>query len=712
MKRLLCLYLFVLLLLPISSLNCSRIIDRASRYNPPAAKRIAFSQTLHGTVLDDPYHWMIDKDRNKEDALDYVKAENAYAERVTADLDDDIEYLFREMKAQIKETDTSIPVRVGSYYYYVRTVEGEQYSIYCRRPNSMLGKEEIILDVNEMAKDHDFFEIGLMEYSPNQRYLAYSVDTTGFESYTMYIKDLQTGEMLQDVIPYVNSCAWSTDNRTLFYICDLEEDRESPSVLYRHRLGDNPDQDPVLYREEDCSFSLWVSLSRNRKWLMFGAASNDVTEYRYLPADQPEAEFTLIKPREESVEYYVEPVDSLLYIMTNKDSDCFGIYTASFDKPDQWTAYYEPCGDATVNSFDVFKDYMVIQEQRNALEHMKVFDFRTGGVREVDFPQEVYSFWAHWNPEFENHRYRLTYTSMTAPSTIYEYDLEQDSLVFLKRYDVPDGYHPEEYVTRRVFTTVEDSVKIPITLLYRKENENRESPLYLYAYGSYGDTSEAYFDPNFLSLVNRGFTYAIAHVRGGSEWGEWWHDQGRLMTKRNTFSDYIACAEYLIDEGYTNSDKLVAEGASAGGMLMGVVSIWRPDLFKLVIADVPAVDELDILLDPTIPGALYHYNEWGDPNDPEQFAYMYSWDPYYNLKEQDYPHILVKAGIEDNRVPYWEPARWVAKLRSMKTDDNVLVFKTEMSGHSGASGRYDYLREIAYNYAFLLDLLNIEIQQK
>ncbi len=705
MKRM----LLLILTLTLGTLFASRIEERAKQCDPPQAKRIEFSRKVNDITLDDPYHWMIDKDRNNPEALQYIRDENDYAECLTRDLEGDIENLFGEMRGRMRETDMAMPVRIDSFYYYSRTVAGEQYPKFCRKKETLLAPEEIYLDVNKMAKGHEFYEIGFIEYSPDHRYVAYSVDTTGFESYTLYVRNMETGEMLGDTIPYVNDCAWATDNKTLFYIRDLEEDRESPSVLYRHTLGADPSEDKLIYREEDCSFGLWVSLSKNQKWLVMGSSSNDTAVSWFIPADSPDAEFTLIRPREEGIEYYVEMSDSLLYIMTNLGDPDYRMVTASFDDPDDWHPLYVPEEGVTLNTFDHFRDFMAFQVQSNALEHLKILDLRTGDMKDIGFPQEAYTIWANWNPEYDTSRFRLTYSSPTMPSTLYEYDFEQDKLIFLKRYDIPEGFHADDYVTRRIFAPSPDSVMIPVTLLCRKENEGRNMPLYLYAYGSYGDNSEAYFSSNIYSLVDRGFTFAIAHIRGGSEWGEWWHEQGRVLTKKNTFSDFITCAEYLIEQGYTNPDRLVIEGASAGGLLMGVVANWRPDLFKLVIADVPAVNEVDIMLDPTIPGVLYHYSEWGDPNIPEQFAYMFSWDPYYNLKEQSYPHILALAGYEDTRVPYWEPARWVARLRETKSDDNVLLFKTEMSGHSGASGRYDYLREIAYTYAIILDLLDIPV---
>ncbi len=702
----------LILLTTVGTLSASRIEKRAKKCVPPVARKSEFTQTVHDITLDDPYHWMIDKERTNDEGRKYIEAENDYARCVTRDLEDDIEKLFLEMKGRMKETDMTMPVKIDSFFYYNRTVAGKQYTIYCRKKGTLLAPEEVILDVNEMAKGHDFFEVGFIDYSPNHRYMAYSVDTTGFESYTLYIKDLTTGKNLPDIIPYVNSFSWTMDNKTFYYVRDLEDDQESPSNLLRHTLGDDPEQDEVIFREKDLSFGLYVYLSRDRKWLFFGSISNDTSEVWFLPADKPFDEFTLIRPREEGILYSIDAADTLMYIDTNLDDPEFRLVTATFSKPDVWTPFYVPEEGVTLNGCDVFKDYMSLYVQKDALEHLIILDFRTGEYTPVEFPQEVYTFWTHWNPQYDNRRLRLTYSSPTMPMTIYEYDLDKKRLDFLKRYDIPEGYNSDDYVTKRIFAPTADSVMVPITLLYRREFEGQSKPLYLNAYGSYGTISETYFSTTAFSLVDRGFTYAIAHVRGGSEWGEWWHEDGRLMTKKNTYSDFITCSEYLISEGYTDKDHLVIEGASAGGLLMGVVVNWRPDLFKLVIADVPAVNEIDILLDPTIPGALYHYTEWGDPGDPEQFSYMFSWDPYYNVSKQDYPHILATAGFEDNRVPYWEPARWVARLRANKTDDNILVFKTEMSGHSGASGRYDYLRELAFNYAFILDLLEIPVDKK
>ena len=684
-----------------------------SKIKPPTAKVIPHTIEMHGVELTDNYYWMKDKERNNQEVIEYVKAENDYTDKMLEHTEELQKKLYEEILNRIKETDMNVPEKVDDYYYYIRNEEGKQYPFLCRKKGSLDAKEEITIDLNKLAESYDFYNIGGADYSPNHRYLAYSADTTGAEKYTLYFKDLNTGKNLQYKLYPVSHVTWANDNKTLFYTKDMEEDEESPALLYRHILGTDPKKDELIYQENDLSFGLWIRKTRSKEYLILGVGNQTTREIRYLEADDPFGKFKLIHPREEGLEYNPTHRGDKFYIYTNENhAKNFKIMVTSVSNPsiENWEEFIPQRDSVYISRFDVFEDFLVIHERVNALEIMRIIDLTTNEEHYVDFPDPAYTFYSSRNSNFDTDEYRIIYTSLVTPTSVFDYNMKTKTMELLKQYEVLGIYEDSLYKSERLFAQARDGTMVPISLLYKKDlfKKNGKNPLYLYTYGAYGLSSHPNFSSIRLSLLNRGFIYAIAHVRGGKEMGETWHDQGKLLNKNNTFTDFIDCAEYLISREYTSKDCLVIEGGSAGGMLMGVVANMRPDLFKIVIASVPAVDELNHMLDPTTRGVEFHYGEWGNPNIKEQFEYMKSWDAYYNIKTQNYPNILVTAGLHDPRVPYWEPLKWIAKLRSFKKDKNILLLKTEMSGHAGASGRYDYYKEVALRYAFIFDILGIK----
>jgi oligopeptidase B len=668
---------------------------------------------MHGYQWIDNYSWMKDVPRDKPETIAYVEAENAYTDSMLSDTEEMQERLFEEIKSRIKETDIRVPVKRDEYFYYSRTEEGKDYPILCRKRGDLDAEEEVTLDINLLAEGREFYSVGFTSYSPDHRFLAFSFDTTGSERYTLQIKDLETGALLSDHVYPLYQVAWANDNNTLFYVRVEDPDVESPLQLFRHVMGTLQDDDLLVYEEEDLAYGISIGKTRSKQFLLLAIGTTETNEYRYLSADDPFGEFRTIKPREEGVEYQPSHWDDTFFIVTNIDeAKNFKVMRAPVDAPESenWTEYIAHRDSVYITGFDVFQDWIAIHERKDGLEKIRVIHMPSGKEHYVTFPEPTYSFYSGENPNYDQNTYRITYASLITPQTVYDYHFDTRELEVMKRREVLGGYEPTEYNSERLYAEMRDGTLVPISLVYRKDNflKDGSNPLYLYAYGSYGYGMNASFASSRLSLLDRGFAYAIAHIRGGDELGEDWHDQGKVLTKRNTFNDFIDCAEFLIRENYTREDRLVINGASAGGMLMGVVANWRPDLFAVVVAEVPAVDELHHMLDPSLPGVEYHYGEWGDPNVEEEFEYFRSWDAYQNIKAQDYPPILVTAGLHDPRVPYWEPVKYVAKMRTHKTDDNLLLLKTKMSGHMGASGRYDFYREIAFEFAFIFHCLGIE----
>lgn len=674
------------------------------RLVPPVAEKIPKDVSVHGEPRVDEYYWLRERDDHKVTA--HLHAENDYTSSVLQHTERFQERLYQELVSRIKETDASVPERIDGYYYYSRNEAGKQYAIHCRRRAASGAEEEVILDENELATEHDYFALGVLEISPNHRFLAYSADTDGSESFTLRIKDLESGRDLPESVPGTYyGVEWANDSTHIFY--SVLDAAMRPHKLYRHRLNDSPDRDEMVFHEPDDAYFLNLQKTKSRKYILVSLGSNTTTEVHYLDADDPMDAFRLIHPRKHLMEYYVVHRDTDFYILTNDDAKNFKLMRAPVSEPsiESWEEVVPHRKSVKLDDVDAFADFLVLYERENGLKSIRVIDAETGAAHTVPFEEPVYTFWAAENPEFSESRLRFNYTSLTTPRTVIDYDMRDQTREIKKVYEVCGEYDLDAYVSERIFATAPGGTRIPVSLVYRRDTPRDGSArMLLHGYGAYGACIEPFFVANRLSLLDRGFVFAIAHVRGGGEMGRNWYDQGKLLNKRNTFTDYIACAEHLIAKKYTSAGKIVAYGGSAGGMLVGAAVNMRPDLFGAVVAHVPFVDVVTTMLDDSIPLTVIEYEEWGNPRDKKFYEYMRSYSPYDNVKEQNYPHMLVTGGLNDPRVQYWEPAKWVARLRDLKTDGNTLLLRTKMGeGHSGASGRYDYLRDIAFEYAFILD---------
>ena len=675
---------------------------------PPVARVERRVHTLHGETRIDEYFWL--RDRSDPEVIAYLEAENRYTGAAMRHTDVLQEQLYLEMRGRIKETDLSVPERVDDYFYYTRTEAGGQYPIFCRRRGSLDAPEEVLLDQNPLAADHAYFKIGVREVSPDHRLLAYSVDISGAEDFTLYIKDLTTGRLLAESIGNTSlGVTWANDSRTLFYT--LLDHARRPCRLYRHTIGASPTTDVLVYFEPDESFFLDINRTRSRRYLLLDITSHSTSEVRFLDADEPEGVFRVVQPRESGVEYSVEHHDERFFITTNDSAPNFRLVQAPVASPSKanWSPVLPYRPDIKLDETDAFRSHLVVYERQAGLRQIRVIDLPSGEEHLVPFPEPVYTLRAHENPEFETPLLRFTYTSLVTPSSVVEYDMGERTWMVRKQTEVRGGYDPSLYRSERVFATAPDGERVPISLVYRAPLQlNGERPLLLNGYGAYGLSYDPSFSSNTLSLLDRGFVVAIAHVRGGEEMGRPWYEGGKLLNKRSTFTDFIASAEHLVTSGYTSSDRLVINGGSAGGLLMGAVTNLRPDLFRVVLADVPFVDVVNTMLDASLPLTVIEYDEWGNPGDKAAYEYIRSYSPYDNIEAKDYPHMLVTAGLNDPRVAYWEPAKWTARLRATKTNGNRLLLRTNMgAGHGGASGRFDFLREIAFKYAFMLDVLGI-----
>jgi oligopeptidase B len=689
---------------------------------PPSARKESTPTTLHGHVLEDDYRWM--RDKTSAEVISYLEAENAYTDSAMEPTKELQAKLYAEMLSHIKETDESVPYRNRGWFYYVRTVEGSQYPIHCRR--LAIGArfdesqaEEILLDVNQLAEGQPFMSVGGMTVSPDGFLLAYSTDNTGFRQYTMHVRDLKTGKDLADTAERVGSMAWASDSKTLFYTTE-DEVTKRHDHLFRHRLGDAAADDAAIWEERDERFNLGVGKTRDGKYLLMEAGSHTTNECSYLSAETPGGMFLVIAPRVDEQEYHVDHRDGLFYIRTNDMGKNFRVVTVPVDGGgrEAWTELIPEDKEAPLEDFEVFSEFCVSARRRLGLPTLTVTQFGEGGrlgesgaSKEIAFPEPVYSAGAHANPEFETDAFRYSYQSLVSPASVYEYDVKSGGSTLLKQQEVPGGFESARYASERVWVEAADGVRVPVSVVYRRDRFGRDSnnPLYLYGYGSYGYPLPIGFSASRLSLLDRGVVIAYAHIRGGGEMGDQWHDAGKMMVKRNTFTDFIAAAEQLVAKGYGAKDRVAIEGGSAGGLLMGAVVNERPDLFRVVLSHVPFVDVMNTMLDASLPLTVAEYEEWGNPNEAEAFAYMRSYSPYDNLKAADYPAMLVKTSLNDSQVMYWEPAKYVAKLRTLKTNDAPLLLHVNMdAGHGGASGRYDYLKEIAFDYAFLLRELGVE----
>lgn len=681
---------------------------------PPTAPRHPTETVLHGVHLVDNYRWL----RNREDpaVIAYLEQENAYTDAAMQPLAGLQSRLYDEMLSHIQETDTSVAVPDGGYFYYTRTEQARQYAIHCRKHGSLEAAEQVILDVNQLAEGKPFMALGAFAVSPDGRLLAYSTDDTGFRQYSLHLSDLRTGETLADTAERVGSVAWSTDSRTLFY---TQEDAETKRQfrLFRHVLGQPVSRDVLVYEEKDERFSIGVGRTRDRKYLLLESGSHTSGETRYLPAANPEEEWKLIEPRRDEIEYSVGHRDGLFYIRVSDTSRTFRIVTApvgdqSSSAAGQWREIVAARTDVMIEDIDLFQSFAVVAERYKGLPRMRVMRFDAAGAfvpnvpsaREIQFPEPAYSAFPHANPEFQASRFRYQYESLVTPSTVYEFDPATGSSVVLKQRPVPGGFDRSLYRSERIFAVASDGAEIPISIEYRADRKGQvTNPLLVTGYGAYGYPLPVAFSSSRLSLLDRGVVLALVHVRGGGDLGEPWHDAGRMLKKMNTFTDFIAATRHLVANGYGDPKRVALEGGSAGGLLVGAVVNLAPELYRAAVAHVPFVDVMNTMLDPSLPLTVTEYEEWGNPNQRDYFDYMLRYSPYDNVGEKEYPAMLVKTSLYDSQVMYWEPAKYVAKLRSLKKDSRRLLLKTNMSaGHGGASGRYDYLREIAFDYAFLL----------
>jgi len=669
---------------------------------PPIARAIEHTEHRHGETVVDPYFWL--REKTHPDVSAYLNAENAYCDAVMAPMVELQQALYKEILARIKESDRSAPYRDGRHFYYSRTEEGRQYPIYCRKLESLDAPEEVLLDLNELAKNEKFLSVGVRAVSDDGNLLAYSVDTTGFREYTLYVKDLASGQLRSERIAKVRSVAWAVDNTALFYV--VEDAAKRPYRLFRHTLGTPPESDALIYEERDEMFSLSCFRSRSREMLIVGSRSKTSGEFQFIRATRPNDPLTMLIPREKDHECSVDHGGDYFFIETNSGGRNFRLVSAPVADPrrENWTEILPHREEVLLEYVLAFKGHLVAMEREGGLPHARIIDLASGLSSRVAMPDAAYAVFPENNAVFDTAQFRFSYQSMTTPASVFDYDVATHERRLIKQTPVLGGYDPTHYVSERIEATAADGVKVPISLVYKKGVLlDGSAPLHLYAYGSYGYSMPVHFSIARLSLLDRGMICAVAHIRGGSEMGKKWHDQGKMLNKRNTFTDFIACAEKLIAGKYTSADRLAIEGGSAGGLLMGAVTNMRPDLFNLVISHVPFVDVLNTMSDATLPLTVSEYEEWGNPQIKEHYDYMKTYCPYTNLRPGNYPAMLVKTSFNDSQVMYWEPAKYVAKLRTLKTDANVLLLHTNMAGgHGGSSGRYDSLKETAFDYAFIL----------
>ena len=674
--------------------------------NPPRAQKIPKSSTLHGDARVDDYFWL--RDRNSPEVTSYLEAENDYTQEMMKDTEELQQTLYEEMVARTKEDDASVPARKADYFYYTRREKGQNYAIHCRKQGSLDSEEEIILDENELAQEHDYFRVGIFSVSPDHNTLAYSVDTNGGESYALRFKDLSDGRDLAEIIEDTYySFSWGNDNRTVFYT--RIDAAHRPDRLFRHELGTDPSDDVLVFQEKDDAFFMWVHKTRSGRYILMGLESNVTSEFRYLDADNPSGEFRMVEPRKQDVEYDVEHQGDRFYIRTNQDAVNFKMMSAPVTDPSaqNWGEVIPHDDDVMITGIDAFADFLAISQRIGGLPVVTIRSM-AGDERKIEVQEPVYDIGLGDNREFESDTLRYEYSSGVTPHSVFDYDVNNRTRELKKETEVL-GYDRTNFETSRIHATAPDGTNVPISLVFRKGAlDHGPAHVLLMGYGSYGISMDVGFRSNQVSLLERGVVIATAHVRGGGEMGRRWHDNGKYMHKTNTFTDFIACAERLIDAGYTTPENFAATGGSAGGLLMGAVTNMRPDLFRAVIAHVPFVDVLTTMLDETLPLTVGEWEEWGNPNQEDYYHYMKSYSPYDNVEAKAYPDMLITAGLNDPRVSYWEPAKWSAKLRDMKTDDNVLLLKTNMgAGHGGVSGRYEQFKEVAFEYAFILKRLGL-----
>ncbi len=675
---------------------------------PPIALRRPHAITQHGRTRIDDFFWM--RERDSAEVIAQLEAENAYANAIMAHTAELQKQLFEEMKGRIKEQDVSAPVKDGAYFYYTREEEGRQYPIHCRKHGNLDAAEEVLLDENALAQGHDYFRVGNFEVSPDHRWLAFAIDTDGSEIYTLRIKDLATHEVLPDCIANTYyGLEWAKDNRTLFYV--TLDDAKRPDKIFRHVIGDDAVNDTLMLHEPDDQF--WVNLgkSSSKDYIVASLGAFDNGEARVLRADQPDGAFVILQPRSKGIEYHIDHAGEHFYILTNEDAQNFKLMAAPAQNPsrENWREVIPHRPHVFIEWQLHFKRHLVRFEREGGMRRIRICNHDGTAEREVAMPEPAFAVWPVGNAEFDSDTLRFAYQSMITPMQIVDVDMNTGEWTVRKEQEIPSGYDRSQYKTERIEAIAADGKRVPISLAYKKSVPlDGSAPLVLYGYGAYGASIEPWFSTRHLSLLDRGVIFARAHIRGGAELGRAWYDDGRLLRKKNTFTDFIACAEHLIACGYTSKERLGAWGASAGGLLMGAVANMRNDLFKAVLAEVPFVDVVNTMSDASIPLTAMEWDQWGNPDDENFFDYLMSYSPYDNVEAKRYPNILATAGLNDPRVQYWEPMKWVAKLRAAKRDDNWLLLKTNMgAGHGGASGRFDALIEEAFQYAFFLDRLGV-----
>jgi oligopeptidase B len=671
------------------------------------ARQIPKVDTLHGEVRVDDYFWL--REKTNPEVTAYLEAENAYTTQKMKHTEALQDKLYQEMLGRIKETDLSVPVFDTGWWYYSRTEQGKNYPIFCRKRGSLSAPEEVYLDQNALAEGKKFHALGGVDVSPDGETLLYLEDLTAFREYTLYVKDLKTGKIVDQIPNVWNGTAWANDNKTFFYM--TADSAKRGNTVWRHVIGTPREQDAKVFQEDNVLNNVGVQRSRSGKYVFITADGFTSSEWRIIPTASPTSEPRVVAARRPNVEYSVDHADGFFLILTNDSATNFRIVKAPEDNPGpaNWVDWLPHRDSVFVEGVDAFKNFVVVSERSGGLRRLRVADLKSNKTHYVTFPEKAYGVYPGGNPEFNTQTYRFSYSSLVTPNSVYDYDLATRKRELKKRQEIPSGYDANSYEVQRFMAPARDGVSVPVSVLLRKGTQlDGSHPLLLYASGSYGFTLEPTFNSNVLSMVDRGFIYAIAHIRGGQEMGRRWYDDGKMLNKKNTFNDFIDVAEELIRRKYTTSERLVANGGSAGGLLMGAVANMRPDLFRAIVADVPFVDVINTMSDASLPLTAQEWEQWGNPAVPEQYAYMRSYSPYDNVAAKDYPWMLVTTSLNDSQVMYWEPAKWVARLRSLKTDQNPLYLKTNMAGgHGGSSGRYERLHEAAFRYAFMMDAVGL-----
>lgn len=696
-----------LIAITIGLTSCSDMGNK--KPTPPKAEMIKKELKAHGQTRVDNYYWL--NDRENPDVISYLEAENAYTDAMMKHTEGLQEKLYDEIVGRIKQTDESVPYKLNGYFYYTRYEEGKEYPVYCRKKGDMEATEEIMLNVNEMAEGFSYYSATGLNVSPDNKILAFGVDTVSRRQYAIHFKNLETGEILRYNIPNTTGRgAWASDNQTYFY--SIKDESLRSFKILKHDIHQSSENDALVYHEQDATFNTFVYNSKSRDYIFIVSGSTLSTEFRYLRADKPNGDFKVFQPRQRDLEYSIEHFANHFYIRTNLGAKNFRLMKTPVSKTEKrnWVEVIPGRDNIFLQKFEIFKNFLVLEERSEGLVKLRVIKWKDNSEHDINFGEPAYLAYLAYNPEFNTDVLRYGYTSLTTPNSTFDYNMVSKQKKLLKQQEVLGGFDPNNYQSERMFVTARDGAKVPLSMVYRKSmKKDGTAPLLLYAYGSYGYSMDAYFSSPRLSLLDRGFVFAIAHVRGGQEMGRYWYEDGKLLKKKNSFTDFIDCAEYVVGEKYTSPDKMFANGGSAGGLLVGVVYNMRPDLFKGFVADVPFVDVVTTMLDESIPLTTSEYDEWGNPNEKEYYDYMLSYSPYDQVEAKDYTNMLVLTGLHDSQVQYWEPAKWVAKLREMKTDNNILILSINMeTGHGGASGRFKRYKETALKYAFMLDLSGVQ----